>query len=839
MITTVCLTLGEAGQVSDPLAVLKSDAPLKDKADACRLLAIKGGRDAVPVLAPMLLQEKTSHIARNALEPMPCPEAGAALRDALGKTEGRLKIGIISSLAIRKDKEAVPAISQLLGSKDDAVAQAAARALGVIATDPALDALNHAVRKSKLPAETMRAIGDGLLDVAERRAASGNRKAAVAIYERLAGTKGAPIEVQVAAMRGGVLAQDPKKGAALLKSMLHNTREEVFNGGLRTAREWPDANRTTEVLVGALRDLKGDRKIEVIRLLGARGGAAAGPALMTVTDRGNDAERAAALTAMTRMAYEPAVPVLAKLSWNAKGEVAEAARNGLSHFPGEAGDKALRALLANENAQARAAAVAMIGQGGLAKPGALLLETASKDSDDGVRVAALKALLDYAGQAELDGLLKCMLAARSDAEVQAAEAVIQNLCGTLKRGAGSVVVTKAVYGDLAGGKTADVTEKVRGLISGGTLSVEASNGNFGDPAPGVAKQLLIEYKANDAAQSGTAKEGQTLVLTVTSIPSDVTGRFTTALQTAKGETQLALLRILSTAGGEKAFEAVARAAREGQGKAREIAVGALIGWPRAAVLGSLARLPAGDRKAIASAMNSAMNRRALWLTLAQIGDAEVRAEAAQAAVAIAKAIGDEAKADNTIFNGKDLAGWEGAAKYWSVKEGAIVGGSDAQIPRNEFIWWKVPVEDFYLAVDVKLTPPGGNAGIQFRSKKVDEAGQALGYQADVGEGWWGKLYHEHGRGLLDKNENGKGVVKPGEWNRYEILAVGPAIWTALNGTLCTALLDVAGEASGQIAFQIHAGAPETASYRIVKLVRNPKLELAGKDAQQLLNALKK
>lgn len=839
MIVTVCLVLGAAAPPSDPLAVLKSDAPYKDKADACRQLVVKGGRDAIPGLAPMLLDEKTSHIARNALEPMPYPEAGGALRDALAKTEGRLKIGMISSLAVRKDKQAVPAITRLLGSKDDAVAQAAARALGVIATDPALHALNRALGTRKLHAETMRAIGDGLLDVAEDRAASGNRTAALAIYERLIETKKAPIEVQVGAMRGAVLTYEPKKCASMLKRMLRSPRKEIFHGALRAARESSNVDQVGQVLAEALPDLDADRKIQVIHLLGQRGDPAAGRALLREARWGQEAERAAAVAALTRLAHEPGLPLLARLAWTAKGQVAEAARHGLSHFPGEAGDKALRTLLEHRDARARAAAVAMIGQGGLDKPGALLLETASKDPDEQVRVAALKAVREYAGQAELDGLVKCMLAARSDAEVRAAEAIIQDLCGAMKRGAGNVVVTKAVYGDFAGGKTADVTEKVRRLISDGKTSVEASNGNFGDPAPGVRKQLRVDYKANGAERSGVAEEGQTLPLGAACIPADVTSNFLTALPAAKGEAQLALLRLLATAGGENALEAVMRVARESPGAVKETAVRALCEWPAADVLGALAKLSAGDRKLVLGALASAPHRRALRLVLALTGDAEVRAEAAQAAVAIAEALGAEAKTDDAFFNGKDLHGWNGTMKHWSVKDGAIVGGSDAQIPQNEFLWSTVPVEDFYLEVDVKLTPPGGNAGIQFRSKKVNEHGQALGYQADVGEGWWGKLYHEHGRGLLDGNERGKEAVKPGDWNHYEILAAGPAIWTAVNGTLCTALLDVKGEASGHIALQIHGGAPQTVCYRVRKLVHNPRLEIAGKDAQQLLKALNK
>ena len=187
-----------------------------------------------------------------------------------------------------------------------------------------------------------------------------------------------------------------------------------------------------------------------------------------------------------------------------------------------------------------------------------------------------------------------------------------------------------------------------------------------------------------------------------------------------------------------------------------------------------------------------------------------------------------------FFNGKDLKGWSTSqAKYWSVKEAAIVGHSAVNVPKNEFIWSNVEVRNFYLAVDVKLAPDNRNAGIQFRSKKADAAGQALGYQADVGLGVWGKLYHEHGRGKLDWNDRGLQAAKPGQWNRYEILAVGHHIWTAINGKLCVAFEDPAGELSGKIAFQIHSGPPQTVQYRVLKLIHDPKIELVGMNEKEL------
>ena len=205
-----------------------------------------------------------------------------------------------------------------------------------------------------------------------------------------------------------------------------------------------------------------------------------------------------------------------------------------------------------------------------------------------------------------------------------------------------------------------------------------------------------------------------------------------------------------------------------------------------------------------------------------------------------KATGAKPRSAATFFNGKDLTGWSASEmKYWSVKDGAIVGHSAVNVPGNKFIWADGEVQDFYLTVDVKLTPDNRNAGIQFRSKKANPSDQAVGYQADVGAEVWGKLYHEHGRGKLDWNNNAAGAVKPGDWNRYEILAVGHQIWTAINGKLCVALEDPKGELSGKISFQVHGGPAQTVLYRNPTLIHNPKIALEKHTKKQLLAALPK
>ncbi|MBT3891389.1 MAG: DUF1080 domain-containing protein [Planctomycetaceae bacterium] len=197
-----------------------------------------------------------------------------------------------------------------------------------------------------------------------------------------------------------------------------------------------------------------------------------------------------------------------------------------------------------------------------------------------------------------------------------------------------------------------------------------------------------------------------------------------------------------------------------------------------------------------------------------------------------------------LFNGKDLIGWEGNSEYWSVRDGVIVAKSTKNIAQNGLLWSSLEVKDFYLALDVRLTPHDRHGGIQFRSKPDKGLSRATGYQADMGQvaehgNLWGRLYDEGGRGKLDWNTHGANVVKPGEWNRYEILAVGHRIWSAVNGTLCTAIEDPSGQLSGRIGLTIAQGPAKSVQYRILDFSHDPAVKLAGLDEKQLITKLRK
>jgi putative membrane-bound dehydrogenase-like protein len=172
-----------------------------------------------------------------------------------------------------------------------------------------------------------------------------------------------------------------------------------------------------------------------------------------------------------------------------------------------------------------------------------------------------------------------------------------------------------------------------------------------------------------------------------------------------------------------------------------------------------------------------------------------------------------------FFNGKDLTGWEGDPKLWKVEKGEIVGRTSG-LKRNEFLRSQMTAGDFRLKVKVKLVPNKENSGIQFRSEE-HPGGDVKGYQADIGEGCWGKLYEEHGRGVLSK-KSGEPLVKVDDWNEYEVIATGSKIRMYLNGKLCVDVNDPAGARRGIFAFQLHAGGPMEVRFKDLSLEVDPR-----------------
>jgi hypothetical protein len=204
----------------------------------------------------------------------------------------------------------------------------------------------------------------------------------------------------------------------------------------------------------------------------------------------------------------------------------------------------------------------------------------------------------------------------------------------------------------------------------------------------------------------------------------------------------------------------------------------------------------------------------------------------------------------SLFNGKDLTGWEGNPDLWSVKDGAITGitKSDPPLTHNTFLVYKEGnVDDFELRLSYRIV--NGNSGIQYRSK-VTEQGKfgpiVSGYQADfeAGKVYSGILYEERARGILaqrgqktvikdadgkhkvevtgslGKSEEIQAKIKNEDWNDYVVIAKGNHLQHFINGMQTVDVTDEQtskAAKSGIFALQIHTGAPMTVQFKNIRI----------------------
>ncbi|MCA9029672.1 MAG: DUF1080 domain-containing protein [Planctomycetaceae bacterium] len=184
----------------------------------------------------------------------------------------------------------------------------------------------------------------------------------------------------------------------------------------------------------------------------------------------------------------------------------------------------------------------------------------------------------------------------------------------------------------------------------------------------------------------------------------------------------------------------------------------------------------------------------------------------------------------SLFDGKSLKGWHGSADYWSVKEDAIVGTTDGNIPANTFLVSDASYKNFVLKVKWRLHGHKGNSGVQFRSEELKaEEGKTPpfcvgGYQADIADNHFlGILYGERtGRGIivnLDEAMQKKvaGAINEDGWNEYVITANGDHITQVLNGVTTVDIDDPEGAKDGIIALQLHRGHNMTISFKDIMI----------------------
>ena len=415
-------SISSAEKASKAIAVLKSEAPPGEKAIACKRLAIYGSPDAVPALAPLLSNKDLASWARIALEAIPGPAADEALREAMGKLQGRLLIGVINSIGVRGDTKAVEGLAAKLKDPDAEVASAAAVALGWIGGDQAVQTLEQSLAGA--PASVRSAVAEGCILCAERFHSTGNSVRAVKLFDTVRQTD-LPKQRVLEATRGAILARQAG-GIPLLLETLHSADNAVFAIGLRTARELP-GQAVTEALAAELNKTAPERQGPLLLALADRGDASAMPAVFAAAKSGSKNLRLAAISMIERMGDASGVPLLLDLTADSDQELSKAAKAGLARLPAKEVDAALAARLPQATGNTRRALLELAGQRHVTAAVPELIKAAG-EADPAMRAAGIKGLGETVTAADLGALTDLLAKAKSDQEMATAESALESAC---------------------------------------------------------------------------------------------------------------------------------------------------------------------------------------------------------------------------------------------------------------------------------------------------------------------------------------------------------------------------------------------------------------------------
>lgn len=479
---------------SELIAILSSNAPSNEKAIACKKLAIHGSSAAVPELAKLLPNEELSSWARIAIEAIPGPEADAALRTAADTLQGRLAIGMINSIGVRRDAVAVESLTARLQDKDAEVASAAAVALGRIGNEAATAALAKALASAS--PEVRSAVAEGCVLCAEKLHTAGQSAASAALYDQVRAAD-VPLQRKIEATRGAILARG-EGGLPLLLEQFHSPDKAMFNLALMTAREFP-GNEVDKALATELGSATPERAAVIVQAMADRPQTVVLAAVLKAAEAGPISVRLSAIDSLSRIGNESCFAALLAIAAETESDLAQAARETLAKLPGREIDARVISQLATAENSTYPTLLHLIGVRRIdAIP---QLEKALAHSTPAVRAAALIALGETVKLENLSVLVSHVVTPKHAEDAAVAEKALMAASIRMPdREACSAELTKAVE-SAKSNATKGTLLNILGAV-GGTraLATVAAAANSQDlQLQDISSRLLGEWMTEDAA----------------------------------------------------------------------------------------------------------------------------------------------------------------------------------------------------------------------------------------------------------------------------------------------------------------------------------------------------
>jgi HEAT repeat protein len=479
---------------SELIAILaNADSPGADKAMACKRLAIYGSGAAASELGKLLSDERLNSWSRIALEAIPDKEAVAALRSSAESLSGRLLVGVINSLGVRRDAESVEMLVKRLKDSDAEVASAAAVALGIIGGQSASDALRQSMAGA--PANVRSAIAEGCVLCAERFLAEGNAPLAIEIYDEVRKAD-VPKQRVVEATRGAILARK-QDGIPIVLEQLRSSDKPMFQVGLWMARELP-GKEIVDALVGELGKTTPERAALIVLALADRKETIDLPKIIQVASSGPREVRVAALTAISRIGDASCIDPLVKFALEKDADLLLPAKAALAAIQDESVDKAIIDRLPKASGEMQQLLIEVVGQRRIESTSELL--KALESPSQSIRKAALESLGSTIPQSQLSILIKQAIAPKNPEDASIAK---QALVTAAIRMRDKEACAAEIAASMAGSDMATKTTLLETLGSvGGTnaLNAIATAAKDADPQmKDVASRLLGDWMTIDAA----------------------------------------------------------------------------------------------------------------------------------------------------------------------------------------------------------------------------------------------------------------------------------------------------------------------------------------------------
>ena len=419
-------------------ALINKDATFAAKQFICRQLRLIGSDISVPILAKMLVDDKTSDIARYALEPIEGALVDQTLLDAIDKTSGKTKTGIINTIGVRADAKAVSKLSSFVNDSDKMIASAAITALGNIGTNKAAGVLAKAAKK----------VDDGLVDIvldaylkcADKMTEAGENRQATKIYKNIYESDNS-IAIRTAALRGMVSTASSKDAVKIIVDVLNDSDVKMQTVAIGLAGEI-EGTAATKALAKNFGRLSSSGKVQMLSALAGRGDSAALPQVVKAVKSEDQAVKVAALKALRDMGDASVVTLLAEAAADTKGEVRQQARGSLYRLRGDEIDPAIVGAIDSADAAVKVELIKAAGERHNSKAVAALLKT-TKDADRKVRVESIKVLRDIAGAKDLAGLVDVLVNTQSLTELKAAEKAVATVAAKADKSKATEIVLSA------------------------------------------------------------------------------------------------------------------------------------------------------------------------------------------------------------------------------------------------------------------------------------------------------------------------------------------------------------------------------------------------------------